>query len=135
MSFTSTALKNAVDRSGRDQVYWAKQIGMDVSQFNKYCNGRVGVSQPVLTKILDTFPSYLRASILQGYLHDQMPEKHKHLIQIYALEGKVAEPAPDLFEGLTERQRSNLLCLAERMQRSKAVEELVDKMVRALRGE
>jgi transcriptional regulator with XRE-family HTH domain len=66
------------------QMDAADRIGVDTSQFNRYCNGRSDVRPEMLTKILSLFDRPTQAAVLKAYLLDQIPRDYSQLVSVSA---------------------------------------------------
>ena len=134
MSYLSNALQAAVSESGHDQGYWAAQLRMDPSQFNKYMNGRAPAGAAVLTALLGKLPATHHAKIVRGYALDRIPSEFVNLVEVYTRDGIVAESRSDGLDDLPEDVRATLRFLGSKCHERPVLDMLRD-LERLLRAE
>lgn len=120
-----------MDSSQEDQLYWAKILKMDPSQFNKYCNGTERVGPKALERLLAVLPRASKGTLLAAYLLDQVPAGEEALVRVEPRMAALAEPEVNILEGLDDDKAEALRWVASRI-REKHFFDLLDKLRRAL---
>ncbi|MDR2983091.1 MAG: helix-turn-helix domain-containing protein [Puniceicoccales bacterium] len=133
MSRFSTALRAIVESGTLSQAALAKELKMDISQFNQYCNGRATVGGAVFVKISKRFPPETQAHLLRAYLLDCIPRGQEKLVDIHERLEAAAEPESDGLEYLPDSIKNALRYIGARCT-ERNVADLILDLERLLKG-
>jgi transcriptional regulator with XRE-family HTH domain len=134
MSNFSTAFSRVLDRADTSQTALAASTGIAIGQINRYARGRSDIRPSILTKLLVSFPENDQATLVRAYLLDQISKEHAGLIEINTRGGSLAEPEPDVLDGLPDEVKQALRFIGSRCT-ERPVLDLVLDLKRILKGE
>lgn len=93
MSRFSNVLTDCLKAHTWTESHLATKCGVPQSKINRWACGRTAPKQDSLLVVLPHFDPPEQALLIRAYLHDELPEQFRHLVEITPTNTNLAEPA------------------------------------------